>query len=249
MRHPWRMVKAAYHVVRTIRDPERLEDILALANVLVPPSALRRLTDTLWRIPSAAEALRERPRLGAVDLQALRTLPPGTLGRAFADHLRNNGLRMTSLPHLPAHTDMEYVRAHLLEVHDIWHVLTGFSTDVAGELGLQAFSLAQLGSPFAAGILAGGLTNTLLFAFSERDVRMRAIVRGWLLGKRAWPLFGGAWAWMWERPLEEVRAGYKLDVAGVDALLPSVAPSRQEPLEAPQAGSDSSVGNQALSGC
>jgi ubiquinone biosynthesis protein Coq4 len=29
------------------------------------------------------------------------------------------------------------------ETHDIWHVVTGFHTDVAGELGLQAFYLAQ----------------------------------------------------------------------------------------------------------
>ncbi len=225
MRHPWRMAKAAYHVVRTIRSPERLEDILALAGVLVPPEALRRLTGTLWRIPSAAQALRERPRLGTVELQALRTLPPGTLGHAFADHILDNGLDLNSLPQLPADTDAEYVRAHLLEVHDIWHVLTGFSTQVAGEMGLQAFSLAQLGSPFAAGIVTGGMANTLLFAFSERDVRMRAVVRGWLLGKRARPLFGGAWARMWERPLEEVRAEFGLDVGGVDALLPAVTQS------------------------
>jgi ubiquinone biosynthesis protein Coq4 len=225
MRHPWRLAKAAYQVVRTIRDPERLEDIVSLAGVLVPPEALRRLADTLWRLPSAAEALRERPRLGAVDLHALRTLPPGTLGRAFADHMLDNGLDLNSLPRIPAQTDAEYVRAHLLEVHDIWHVLTGFSTHVAGELGLQAFNLAQLGSPFAAGILTGGMANTLLYAFHERDVRMRSIVRGWLLGKRAQPLFGGAWAQMWERPLEEVRAGFGLDLAGVDALLPAVAQS------------------------
>jgi ubiquinone biosynthesis protein Coq4 len=219
------MAKAAYRVVRAIRNPERLEDILALAGVLAPPQALRRLTDSLWRIPSAAEALHQRPRLGAVDVHALHSLPPGTLGRAFADHLLDNGLDVSALPRMPARTDSEYVRAHLLEVHDVWHVLTGFATHVAGELGLQAFSLAQLGSPFAAGILTGGLANTLLFAFSERDVRMGAIVRGWLLGKQARPLFGGAWARMWESPLEEVRAGFGLDLMGVEALLPEVAQS------------------------
>ncbi|KFE60158.1 Coq4 family protein [Hyalangium minutum] len=223
MWYPWRMVKAAYQVARTIREPERLEDIIELAGVLVPPQKLRRLTDSLWDIPSVARALRERPRMGAVDVAALRTLPAGTLGRAFADHLLENGLSV--LPRLPARTDAEYVRAHLLEVHDVWHVLTGFGTQVAGELGLQAFSLAQLGSPFAAGILTGGLANTLLFAFSERDVRMRAIVRGWLLGKRARPLFGGAWARMWESPLDEVRALFGLEVTAVEALLPPVTQS------------------------
>jgi ubiquinone biosynthesis protein COQ4 len=225
MRHPWQMVRAAYQVVRTIKDPERLEDILGLVPVLAPPQAMRRVVDTLWHIPSAAQALHERPSLGPVDLGALRTLPPGTFGRAFADHMVANELDPSDLPRLPATTDLEYVRAHLLEVHDIWHVLTGFSTRVDGELGLQAFSLAQVGSPFAAGILTGGLANTWLYAFSERDVRMRAIVRGWLLGKRARPLFGGAWARMWESPLEEVRARFGLEVAAIEALLPAVPQS------------------------
>ncbi|MBN1208416.1 MAG: hypothetical protein JXB05_26385 [Myxococcaceae bacterium] len=225
MRNPWSLARAAYQVVRTIRDPERLQDIVDLARILAPPEAMRRLADGLWRNPSAAAALRERPRLGRVDVNALRTLPRGTLGRAFAEHVVANGLELGALPRLPASTDTEYVRAHLLEVHDIWHVLTGFSTRVEGELGLQAFSLAQVGSPFAAAILTGGLVNTLLYAFPERDVRMRAIVRGWLLGKRARLLFGGAWARMWESPLEEVRTAFGLDLEGVEALLPPVAQS------------------------
>jgi ubiquinone biosynthesis protein Coq4 len=202
-----------------------LGDILDLARVLAPPEAMRRLTEELRRTPSAAQALSQRPRLGQVDLDALRALPPGTLGHAFAEHLLRNRLDPEALPRMTAATEAEYVRAHLLEVHDVWHVLLGFGTDVSGELGMQAFSLAQLGSPFAAGILAGGLVNTLLYAFSERDVRMRAIVRGWLLGKRARLLFGVEWARMWERPLSQVRAWAGVDVEGVEALLPPVAQS------------------------
>jgi ubiquinone biosynthesis protein Coq4 len=225
MRNPWVRVKAAYQVLRTIREPQRLGDILDLARVLAPPEAMLRLTEDLRRTPSAAWALRERPRVGQVELAALRALPPGTLGWAFAQHLAANGLDPDALPRLSAVTETEYVRAHLLEVHDVWHVLTGFGTDVSGELGMQAFSLAQVGSPFAAGILAGGLLNTLLYAFSERDARMRAIVRGWLLGKRARLLFGVDWACMWEKPLTQVRAWAGLDVEGVEALLPPVAQS------------------------
>jgi ubiquinone biosynthesis protein Coq4 len=225
MRNPWTRVKAAYQVLRTVREPQRLGDILDLARVLAPPEGMHRLTEELRRTPSAARALRERPRVGHVELDTLRTLPRGTLGWAFAEHLAVNRLDPEALPRLPATTEVEYVRAHLLEVHDVWHVLTGFDTDVSGELGMQAFSLAQVGSPFAVGILAGGLVNTLLYSFSERDTRMRAIVRGWLLGKRARLLFGVDWARMWERPLTQVRSWSGLDVEGVEALLPPVTQS------------------------
>jgi ubiquinone biosynthesis protein Coq4 len=210
-------------MARALRDPEQLQDILELAAVLAPPTAMRRLVERLMQHDSAAQAFVERPRVGFLHLAALRHLPEGTLGRTFADHLVENGLDPDALHALEAHTDEEYVRAHMLESHDVWHVLTGFHTDVAGELGIQAFSLAQVGSPFALGILAGGLANTLLYAFSERDVRMRAIVRGWLLGRRARLLFGAPWRRMWELPLAEVRQRYGLDLAGVDAVLPGSA--------------------------
>lgn len=223
MRNPLALLTVGYRMVQAIRQPERLGDILSLADVLAPPKAMRTLVDALGRSsPTAATALRERPRVGAVHLPTLRALPGGTLGRAFAEHLDAHGLDPAALPRPEVRTDAEYVRAHMLETHDVWHVLTGFGADVAGELGLCAFSLAQTGSPFAVGILAGGLANTLLFSMPERDVRMRAIVRGWLLGKRAALLFGADWARMWDTPLEGLRARFGLDVAGVDALLPSV---------------------------
>jgi ubiquinone biosynthesis protein Coq4 len=222
MKNPLALVKLVWRAARALRHPERLSDVLELADLLAPPPAMRRLTEALRHRPSAARALRERPRLGPVVLTTLRALPEGCLGRAYADHLTRYRLDPDALPRLEARTDEEYIRAHLLESHDIWHVLTGFGTDVAGELGLMAFNLAQLGSPFAAGILTGGLANTLLYAFPERDVRMRAIVRGWLLGKRARLLFGTAWATLWEEPLEALRARFGLDLKAVDSLLPGV---------------------------
>ena len=73
--------------------------------------------------------------------------------------------------------------AHMRETHDIWHVATGFGTDVAGELGLQAFYLAQLKAPLSTLLLSVGMLNTFLYAMDDRDWRMRNIVRGWLMGK------------------------------------------------------------------
>ncbi len=219
MWNPVASARTVWRLTRAVRDPAKLQDVLGLASAIAPPVAMRRLVERLMHHATAAQAFVERPRVGMLHLPTLRALPPHTLGHAFAHHLDVNHLDPHALPYLEAHTDEEYVRAHLLESHDIWHVLTGFPTDVAGELGIQAFSLAQVGSPFALGVLAGGLTNTLLYAFSEREVRMRAIVRGWLLGQRAQLLFGAPWRRMWEAPLEEVRGRYGLDLPAVEAVL------------------------------
>ncbi|MBZ4397671.1 Coq4 family protein [Myxococcus sp. MISCRS1] len=227
---PLTLAREVWRAARVLRDPHRLQDIIDLARVLVPPTAMRRIVERLSQSPTCARALAERPRVGRLPLATLRALPEGTLGRAFIDHLERNGLDPDALPQREAHTPEDYVRAHLLESHDIWHVLTGFDTDVAGELGVQAFSLAQVGTPFALGILTGGLANTLLYAFSERDARVQALARGWVLGRRAHPVFGAPWSELWARPLEEVRQRYGLDLLAVDALLPVLmGPVKDDP--------------------
>jgi ubiquinone biosynthesis protein Coq4 len=135
-----------------------------------------------------------------------------------------NGLDPASIPTLPDDDDAKYVRAHLYETHDLWHVATGFGTDVAGELGLQAFYQAQLPGKLPAAILASGFLNTLVFSFAQRDVRLREIARGWLLGRRSRPLFGVRWDDLMALPLDEARARLGLDVAAVDRALPAAEP-------------------------
>ena len=88
----------------------------------------------------------------------------------------------------------------------MWHAVTGFATDVAGELGLQSFYAAQLPGGLPLMLLATGFLNTALFAHHDRERRLDAVTRGWEMGRRAKPLFGVPWASLWGHPLGEVRA-------------------------------------------
>src|SRR5438477_261218 len=81
----------------------------------------------LPRDPRCALALDERHRF-RIDLASLRGLAPGTLGRTFAEHMIANGLDPSALPDLPSTDRRSFFRAHLYETHDIWHVVTGFTT-------------------------------------------------------------------------------------------------------------------------
>jgi ubiquinone biosynthesis protein COQ4 len=206
--------KAFWSAVRLIRDPDRLNEVFNLSDemLLASDDAKRaEIVEMVRSDPAAADALRDKPRTGKIDLGELRKLPEGSLGRVFAEHMIENKLDPGALPSLGASDDLEYLRAHLYETHDIWHVVTGFGTDVPGELGLQAFYLAQFPGGLPVALLAAGFVNTVMYEFDQRDARMRAIVRGWLLGKRAKPFFGVRWAEWWSLPLSEVRA--KLGVA------------------------------------
>ena len=209
--------QALLSFVRIVRDPNRLDEVFELSDKLAGahPEELAAMVDALGRTEKGAKALRERPRLGKLSLSALGEYPEGTLARGFADFLGERGLDPASIPTLEVHDEGSFVRAHLYETHDLWHVVTGFDTDVAGELGLQAFYAAQVPGKLPIALLSGGMLNTLIYADGDRARRLAAISRGWTMGERAAPFFGTDWAQLWSTPLAEVRSALRLSESEV----------------------------------
>jgi len=199
--------KALVSFGRLVRDPNRLDEVFAIADALsqADQGPMREMVAALSKREDGARAFRERPRIGTIDLATLLALPDGTLGHAFAEHMNANGLVPEALPSLEAHNDLDYLRAHLYETHDVWHVVAGFGTDVAGELGLQAFYLAQTSGPLPRTLLTLGLLNSALYAREDFDRRVSEIARGFAIGSQARPFFGVRWADRWSTPLEDVR--------------------------------------------
>lgn len=201
--------------VGVIRDPRKLDRVIEIADRLRTPTVMAPVLERLNRDPVTRAALASRRRLAELDLTRLGRLPSDTFGRAYADYLRANGLNPADLPKRLVASDSDYVSAHFYETHDLWHVATGFGTDVAGELGLQAFYLGQGPYLFAAFLIVLGLLNTMFFAWDDCQKRFAQIVRGWLLGTKATPLFGVPWDELWETPLRSVRHELKIDLSGV----------------------------------
>ena len=205
------LIKLGYNSIRLIRDPSLLDEVIQMSQTLIDEEKLSEIENHL-RLKGAevSDSFESRPRLGKVDVAALSKLPDGTLGKSFADFIVAHQLDPNALPTMKADSPHEYVLAHLYETHDLWHVITGFKPDVAGELGLQAFYAAQFPSALAMLIFAIGYLNTLFFAFSDRDNRMQAIADGWMMGKKARSLFGRDWKMIWDQPLSEVRMDFNL---------------------------------------
>ncbi|MEM7435990.1 MAG: Coq4 family protein [Myxococcota bacterium] len=95
--------------------------------------------------PAVAEALsRLETPLPAISLETLGALEPGTLGRTYADHMHRENLTPLDLSDEARRDLGEHVlglRYTLL--HDLFHVLLGFDTSWAGELGVWEFVGAQ----------------------------------------------------------------------------------------------------------
>lgn len=198
-------IRAAYHALRLAHDPDRLDHVFALGRAMRTPPATRFLVRLFASTEDGRRALRERPRVAPVDLARLRRSPEGTLGRAYAEYFGHNRLDPEAFLTLASQTSEDFVYAHLFESHDVWHVVTGFDTDLPGEIGLLAFTLAQIHTRPPAALLAAGLAHTAFLGFAEHEARMDALVRGWTLGRSSRSLIGVNWRELFSMPLADVR--------------------------------------------
>jgi ubiquinone biosynthesis protein Coq4 len=193
--------------LRLTADLGRLDDVFTLNAHLIGLGRGSRSEDLVShyvKTREGAAAVQERRRL-RLDPGELAGLRASTLGGAYARFLKERGLAPESFPDLPVKSDVDYIVAHLYETHDLWHVVTGFDTDPAGEAGLQAFYLAQQRSYLPFFVLSAVLMNTALFAYDEKERRLDALTSGWTLGKHAVSLFGFDWRVHLERPLVDVQ--------------------------------------------
>jgi ubiquinone biosynthesis protein COQ4 len=205
--------------LRLLRDPSRLDDVFEI-DAAIPNQhrTYAAIVGGMRAFPHAAAALVERPRMN-VDLRALRELPAATLGGAFARFLDANGLDPRAIPTLEDDDERTWARAHLYETHDIWHVATGFGTDIPGELGLMAFYAAQLPVRLPQFLLGGGFLHAALWDPDDFHARLGAAVRGWTAGREAHPLFGVRWDNLWHEPLSTVREQLRLHDSNAIATL------------------------------
>ena len=217
MRNIVHLLRFASTYVRLVRDPGRLDLVFALTD---------RLTDgdspglkQMLALPGVKAYLASGIEPLSVEMPVLRRMPAGSLGRAFADFLDQRGLDPTGLYYSApaASSDAQRLKLHMERTHDLWHTVLGYDTDIASEIGLQAFTIAQLGSGLGYVICSGGLLNSLLFAPQDGPRRMEAIARGWRLGQSTRPLFGADWAAMMTWPLAQVREHFGVRAEDLEA--------------------------------
>lgn len=206
---PMRALRAARIL---FADPDDLPQVFTIIESL-SGNTLERI----WRRMNAEESgrrlLAEQPDLvqKLLDRDALARLPEGTLGRAYLDFVERenisaDGIRAAAEKGmertLPA--PLDFVSARMRDTHDLWHVVTGYSGDVLGEVALLAFIFAQTWNPGVALIIGLGLAKTLGATRGE-DSR-KVIADGFQRGRHAVWLPAVEWEKLLELPLSQVRA-------------------------------------------
>ena len=167
--------------------------------------------------PAAQEMLKDRYLSPNPDRNYLASLPEGTLGREFERYLADNNLDANLLresafieAHRQRGEEVGYLAERGFQLHDLFHVLTGYDTTPLGEVRVVSFTVAQVPAPYPAMIIASRPLQMVLYKPELLPAVMDAITDGWTLGRRAKSLIDVHWEEYWERSLFELREEYDL---------------------------------------
>ncbi len=169
--------------------------------------------------PASAEFLKERYVGTPYDLEAMLKMPKGSLGWTYAKVLSTLGYE-AQFYRTPDHfeSDAKYITFRVYKTHDLHHILTGFSLDNMGELGVLSVTTGQTGYPafiFLAllSLFRNFFTSEQLYSEELENTEkaktlgyaFRLINQGIDMGQAAKPLFPIKLEEHLERPLDEVR--------------------------------------------
>jgi ubiquinone biosynthesis protein COQ4 len=151
------------------------------------------------------------------DREGLASLPPDSFGSTYAAFMSAENLSAQGLADAQAtgrRVDPDQSPEHrwffdrLRDMHDLWHVLTGYGRDLPGEAALLAFSYAQTKNR-AIGLIV--LTAAVRGPKTLDCHWQRTLFRAWRRGRRAALLPMARFEELLPRPLEEARRALHID--------------------------------------
>jgi ubiquinone biosynthesis protein COQ4 len=224
-------VRAFAALRRLFRDKEDTAQVFEIMRALNGPDGGRgyaRLLTTPGGGRIAYERLELAERL--MDDAWLDGFADGTVGAAYRTFVRGEGLSAEGLAQesrkgmAEAQIDIKHPYAwygrRIRDIHDIWHILTGYGRDGTGELCLVAFSYSQTKSLGWAAIAWGGW----LRARGRPGKPYRAaVMEGFRRGKAAAWLPGEDYERLLAEPLEGARARLGLTTPVAYEAIPAAA--------------------------
>jgi len=213
---------------KLIRNKEDTTQVFEIMRALSGRSISRGYNRMLKTLEGGRQAfLREELAHKLDDPVWLSRFEPGSVGAAYRAFREARGFTAEGLadearkvaPMVDAQHPVVWYSRRIRDVHDVWHVLTGYGTDALGEACVVSFSYAQ--------------TRNLGFAFigwgAAREVQReapsvparRAVWQAYRNGRAARWLPGLDYEALFEQPLEAVRARLNIRPATVYEGVPA----------------------------
>jgi ubiquinone biosynthesis protein COQ4 len=203
--HAWR---ALQRLLADKDDTRQVFEIMRALNGSSTAKGYHRLLTT----PEGGRIAYQRQEFAAklMDDAWLDSLPEGSVGAAYRTFIRSEALSAEGLAMVSREGSQEIEEPHpyawfgrrTRDVHDIWHILSGYGRDALGEACLVAFSYAQTKGLGWALIAYGAWSR----ARKSRDYPFtKAIWQGYRRGKAARWLLGEDYERLMAEPLEAAR--------------------------------------------
>ena len=204
-------------------DPTQIRAFYDLHKGLEDTPAMASFEQTMLAVPEIAQMVDEGWEPPHLTLDELKRMPEGLLGRVYAQRMLADGLdpdvirrNAVSAALEPGENELarkaRWLTRRRTMTHDIHHTVTGFNTDLPGEVGISAVYLAQIHQPVSLLYLCAVLLHTM----PEPELYGRALHRlqeGLQLGWKARNLLAQKWELGWERPLAEWREQLAIEPA------------------------------------
>lgn len=191
-------------MTRLVRNPTHTHEVFTIIKAL-SGSDLQKGLDRFKGTEFGEKVLRNRLQLrdSLKKRNLLAKLPAGSLGREYQkfvqeENLSADGLEKANERSLQAEItdpELKLFAARQRDMHDLWHVVTGYGRDELGEACLLAFTYAQNKNRGVGFIAFVGCFK--LFA-DYRFNALKAILQGYRIGRKA--------AWLPEQDWESLLA-------------------------------------------
>jgi ubiquinone biosynthesis protein COQ4 len=204
----WRAVKAL------IESPEDTEQVFIILRALSGKSfwkAYKKFAES----PVGQNVLHNRIDLMDTlkNTEMLSSLPKGTLGREYYEFITRENISPEGLVDASesengslglTDEDMNRYAARSREMHDLWHVVSGYGRDGLGEASIVAMSYVY-SKNLGFALIAVMAAHTFKDLAPNGGVR-RSVLEGYFNGRKSEWLLGVDWEAMMPLPLEEVRS-------------------------------------------
>lgn len=164
--------------------------------------------------PGAAKALTS-PIPGHTDVNALSRCPENSLGKSLHRMIVENGydpevldresIKLSALPH-----SLHYLNARILQMHDVWHLVAGYTTNSSNEIAISAFQLAQFGHNYSAMFLSAVTVMSTVKEPRGFTILMQIIMEAWQHGRATPVMMDIEWEAEWNSSLESIRSKYHI---------------------------------------
>ncbi len=197
-----------------------------------PDETIERYVAILKAMPRADVFLNKRYIAEPNTMAGLEAYPQGSIGRCYFEFLSGNGLETnlsTNYGKLHDHMSqtgrldrmpeaLKYAIVRGFQVHDIMHVITGYSPGGLHELALQAFSLAQLQFPYF-GMWMSVSATQMTFLQPDAIIPVTdAMSSGWQFGRSVENRAFERWEERFAEPIAEVRPKFGIHPEGMAAV-------------------------------